>query len=122
MDRILIRDLRIRCVLGTGAQERRRRQDVVVNVALDADLRRACRSDRLADTVDYGRIADRVTALITRSRFHLVEALAGAIARTCLAVPGVRAATVRVDKPAALASARSAAVEITRRRTPRTRN
>lgn len=39
MDRILIKDLLVRCIIGVSEEERREKQDVVINVALSADLR-----------------------------------------------------------------------------------
>jgi len=40
MDRIVIRELLVRCVLGVDDEERREMQDVLITVALHADLRR----------------------------------------------------------------------------------
>ncbi len=116
MDRILIRELLVRCVLGVDDEERRGVQDVLVSVALQADLRRAGRSDRLEDTIDYRAIQEERVEAAERSRHHLVEALAERIAALCLAHAGVRRVEVRVTKPGALRSARGAGVEITRER------
>lgn len=66
--------------------------------------------------VDYRAIKKRVLALIEDSHFHLLEALAEAIATTCLETTGVLEVRVTVDKPGALRFARSVAVEIVRRR------
>jgi FolB domain-containing protein len=116
LDRIHIRDLQARCILGTNREERVHRQDVVVNITLFADLRKACRSDRLEDTANYRDIKKRVAGRIESSSFYLVERLAEEIASLCLAEPRVRRVTVSVDKPGALRYARSVAVEITRER------
>lgn len=116
MDRILIADLGLRCIIGVNEDERRDKQDVVINLALSADLSTACRSDRFEDTVDYRAIKKAIVALVEDSRFFLIEALAGAIADLCLKFPAVREVTVRVDKPLALRFARSVAVEIVRKR------
>jgi FolB domain-containing protein len=114
MDRILITDLLLRCIIGINDDERRDKQDVVINVVLWADLRAAGRSDQVADTVDYRAVKKRIMALVEASSFCLVEALAEAIADTCLAEPRVRQAQVRVEKPGALRFARTVGVEITR--------
>jgi FolB domain-containing protein len=114
VDRIVIRDLAVRCILGVGDEERRERQDVLVSLVLRADLRRAAQTDAFSDAVDYRALKKRVLALVEASAFHLLEALAEAIARACLAFPGVGAVQVTVEKPGALRFARSVAVEITR--------
>ncbi len=117
MDRIVISDLLVRCIIGVNDDERRNRQDVLINVSLSADLSAAGRSDRLEDSVDYRGLNKQIVAMVENSRFHLVEALAEAVAAICLAHPSVREATVRVEKPGALRFARSVGVEITRKQT-----
>ncbi len=114
MDRIVINDLLVRCVLGVDDEERRELQDVLITVALHADLRRAGQSDRLEDAVDYRRIKKEILAAADGSRYRLVEALAEKIAALCLAHPGVEQVEVTVEKPGSLRFARSAAIEITR--------
>lgn len=114
LDRIYIRDLTVRCIIGIFPEERREKQDVIVNITLEADLGTACQSDRLEDTIDYKGIKKRVVATIESSSRFLIERLAEDIATLCLAEPKVERVTVSVDKPGALRFARSVAVEITR--------
>ncbi len=116
MDKILIRDLAARCVIGLSPEERREKQDVVVSIALSTDLREAGRSDRLEESVDYRAIKKRVLALVEGSQFRLLEALAEAIAGACLEDGRIARVQVTVDKPGALRFARSVAVEIVRTR------
>jgi len=116
MDRIIISDILIRCIIGVRKEERREKQDVMVNIALTADLSKAGETDRLEDSVDYSVLKKRVVAMAEESRFHLVEALAERIAQICLEHPKVIEAQVRVEKPTALRHARSVGVEITRGR------
>jgi FolB domain-containing protein len=113
-DKIHIRDLTVRCVLGIFHEERRERQEVVINITLHADLGTACRSDRVEDTVDYKTVKKRVLAMVEESSSFLVEHLAEEIAGICLDHPRVQRVDVSVDKPGALRFARSVAVEITR--------
>ncbi len=114
MDRIQITDLAVRCIIGVDEAERKERQDVRINLEIGADLSVACRSDRFEDTVDYRAVKKEIVRMVEGSHYHLVEALAEAIAGLCLGVPGVREVKVRVEKPGALRFARSAGVEIVR--------
>lgn len=116
MDRIRICDLLVRCILGINENERREKQDVVINLTLYTDLHKAGKSDRIEDTVDYRALKKRVLAMGESSQYFLVEALAEAVAELCLDQQGVRQVDVRVEKPHALRFARSVAVEITRKR------
>ncbi|HSJ53117.1 MAG TPA: dihydroneopterin aldolase, partial [Anaerolineae bacterium] len=115
-DRILIEDLLLRAVIGVNPEERRDRQDLLVNIVLQADTRPAGASDRIEDAVNYRTIAKRVIALVEGSSFWLVEKMAAEIAALCLEEPRVERATVRVEKPSALRFARSVGVEIERDR------
>lgn len=115
-DKIYIRDLALRCIIGVYPEERREKQDVVINIVLECDHSAAAKSDDLADAVDYKGIKKDVIQLVEASRFNLIEKLADRIADTCLQNPRVQRATVTVDKPAALRFARSVAVEVTRGR------
>ncbi len=117
MDKILISDLLVRAIIGVNDDERHKPQDVLINVALYTDTRRAGASDDLADTVDYGATARRIVALAEGSRYFLVEALAEAVARLCLEDSRVEEVWVRVEKTRALRYGRAVGVEIERRRT-----
>lgn len=116
MDRIYIRDLALRCMIGVFPEERREKQDVVINVVLECDHRAAAQSDRLEDAVDYKALKKKIVALVETSSFQLIEALADRLAVLCLENSRVQRATVTVDKPGALRFARSVGVEITRGR------
>ena len=116
MDRILISDLQVRCIIGVNDDERREKQDVLMNLALGTDLSAAGKSDRLADAVDYRALKKRILATVEGSSFFLVERLAQEVADLCLQDERVREVTVRVEKPSALRFARSVGVEITRGR------
>lgn len=115
-DRIHIRDILVRCIVGVNEEERREKQDVVVNITLEADLGKAGETDRIEDTVDYKTVKQNVIRMVEASDCFLVERLASRIAGVCLETPGVLRATVRVDKPGALRFARTVGVEITRGR------
>jgi FolB domain-containing protein len=116
LDRVHIRDLLIRCVVGINDEERREKQDVIINITLHADLTEPCQSDRIEETVDYKAVKKKVIAMIESSSFFLVEALAEAIAGICLENRLVELVDVSVEKPGALRFAKSVGVEITRRR------
>lgn len=113
-DHIYIRDLKLRCLIGIYPEERRERQDVVINVVLETDLAPAAASDRIEDAVDYKGIKKQIIALVEGSAFQLIETLADRVAALALADARVRRVTVTVDKPGALRFARSVAVEMSR--------
>ena len=116
MDRIYIRDLSARCIIGINDEERREKQDVLINLTILADLKKAGKSDEFEDSVDFRALKKRILSKVETSTYHLIEALAEAIADICLEEKSVLEVQVTVDKPYALLIARSVAVEITRKR------
>lgn len=116
MDKIFIRDLALRCIIGIFPEERREKQDIVINVEMHADLRKAGRSDKLEDTVDYKAIKKAILKLVDGSSFELIESLAERMADIALADDKVQQVIVTIDKPGALRFAKASAVEIARKR------
>jgi dihydroneopterin aldolase/D-erythro-7,8-dihydroneopterin triphosphate epimerase len=115
-DRIEIKDLLLRTIIGINHDERRDRQDVLISLVLHADLRSAGMSDDLRDTLDYRALTKRVIGLVESSQFYLIERLASAVAQLCLEEPRVERVTVTVEKPGALRFTRSVGVTLERGR------
>ncbi|MBM3240841.1 dihydroneopterin aldolase [Candidatus Poribacteria bacterium] len=114
LDKIHIRDLLLRCIVGLNDWEREKTQDILINITLYADLKTACRTDRIEDTVDYKAIKQKVVDMVEASSYTLIERLAEHIAAICLEHPRVQRVKVLLDKTGALRYARSVAVEIVR--------
>lgn len=114
LDRIQIRGLKLNCVIGLNEWERLVQQEVVIDITIHANTRKAGVSDNVADTVNYRTVSKKVAEYVTASAFKLVEALAENVARLCLSEPGVRRVDVSVRKPGAIRHADSVGIEITR--------
>lgn len=115
-DTIEIRDLLLRTIIGINPDERVNRQDVLLNITLDADLLPAARSDDIEDAVNYRTLTKDVIELVEGSDFKLVESLADAVASLCLRDERVTRARVSVQKPGALRFAASVGVTVERAR------
>jgi dihydroneopterin aldolase/D-erythro-7,8-dihydroneopterin triphosphate epimerase len=115
-DKIYIRDLALRCIIGVNHDERTEKQDVIINVILFVDTRKAGQTDVLEDSVDYKNVKKTILSLVEKSTFLLIEKLAEEIAKVCLDDSKVQKVNVAVDKPGALRYTRSVAVEIVRTR------
>ena len=113
MDSILIKGLRCRAHVGVPLQERRRLQEVRINLELGMDLRRAGREDRVEATVDYAAVAQEVKGIVRVGSFRLVEALAERIAGRILNKFRPVFVKVRIRK-FSVPGADSVGVEITR--------
>jgi len=114
MDKIFIKDLVARGIIGVNDWEREKPQEIVINVTVFTDTRRAAESDDLADCVDYRALAKKVQAHAETAARLTVEALANDLATICLEQPGVEKAIVQVEKPGAVRFSRSVGVEVER--------
>jgi len=109
---IRITDLKVRTIIGINPWERKTKQDVMINIALDVDAGRAVRSDDITDAVDYKTITKKIIAAVKNSDFFLLEKLTDMVLRLVMTNPKVIRASVRVDKPRALRFAKSVSVEL----------
>lgn len=117
MDKILIRNLMVRGILGINEDERRNRQDILVNITLEADTRPAAKSDSIEDAVNYRSIAKAVIAHIEAGQPRLVERLVAEIAQICFDDDArIQAVEVCVEKPGAVRFSESVGVAIYRTR------
>jgi 7,8-dihydroneopterin aldolase/epimerase/oxygenase len=82
---------------GVTDEERAQPQPFLYDVRLE--VTEAARSDRLEDTVDYVAVADCIKQISDGRQFHLLEALAAAVADTLIERYSVEAVRVRVRKP-----------------------
>ncbi len=117
LDRILIKDLLLRGILGINPEERKNRQDILVNVVMYADTRGAAVSDAIEDAVNYKTVTKAMIAHVETGAPMLVERLVAELARIAFEEDArVQAVEVTVEKPGALRFARSVGVSIFRRR------
>lgn len=117
MDKIFIRDLLVRGIIGINPEERVKLQDIVINITIFADIRQAAATDDIAYAVNYKSITKRIIEHVEASSDYLVEKLVTDIARIILTeFDGVHRVKVRVEKPGALRFAQSVGIEIDRTR------
>jgi dihydroneopterin aldolase len=106
-----IEDLRVRCIVGVYTHERKIEQDLFVDLRLEFGFGEAARTDQIAHTLDYTKLAAMLEEWMQREKFQLIETLAD---RACVlileAFPQVRHCRVTIKKPGALPAARYASV------------
>lgn len=115
-DRVLVSDLLVRGVIGLNEWERKKKQDILINLEIFTDIRDAGAADDVSGTINYRTITKAVLAIVEATSFYLVEALATEIARMIVVDHGAPRVKVRVEKPGAVRFARSVGVEIERDR------
>ncbi len=120
MDKVIIKDLVARGIIGVNDWEREKPQDIVINVVAYTDVREAAKTDDLKFAVDYRILANRLRTHAETAARLTVEALAGDLAELCFQDKAVSRVMVRVEKPGAVRFSASVGVEIERSRDEKT--
>jgi dihydroneopterin aldolase len=118
-DRIEVRDLRVSGVHGVLPEERERAQPFSLDLVAWVDMAAAQQSDDLADTVDYGALAQAAADIVAGRSYQLLEALAGRLASALLLVdPRIEVVevTLRKVRPPLPLDVGSTGVRVRRRR------
>lgn len=116
MDKIFIRDILARGIIGVHEWEREKPQDILINLELFYSKQDDPLVDNIDLCIDYSKVTKKVINIAETVHRFTVEALAEDIAQSCLADPRVLKATVRVEKPGAVRFSKSVGVEIERTR------
>lgn len=119
MDKVIIKNLLARGIIGVNDWERKRAQNILINLTLFTDTHRAAQSDHIDDCVNYSTMSKKILAHAESANRETVEALANDLAKICFEDDGVQKVIVRVEKPGAVRFAESVGVEIERSRSPR---
>lgn len=109
LDKICIKDLRVRCIVGLYPIEMIEAQPLHLDLTLYVDTRKAAHSTNLNDSIDYAGIATQTEFILKNGRFKLIETAAEAVAHNILAsqyfentARTIEAVKVVVRKPEAL--------------------
>jgi FolB domain-containing protein len=114
MDKIIIKDLVARGIIGLNDWEREKPQEMIINITIFTDIRKAGETDDIQYSVNYRTIAKKAQAHAETAARLTVEALAEDIARICLEQPNAQKVIVRIEKPGAVRFSKSVGVEIER--------
>ena len=116
MDVVFIEHFRGQTIIGIDADELHTPQPVTMTLAIGVPSLRACRTDRIEDTVNYAAVRDALHALLDTHRVKLLEALAEQIAQLLIAGFGAHWVRVQLAKPARFDDVDAVGVVIERRR------
>lgn len=116
MDTIFIRELRAEAWIGIYEWEKLKPQTLDFNLEIGTDTHQAGASDNIGDTVDYGKVVERIRADLKDQHFKLLEALAEHIAQVILHDFKALWVQVSVAKIAHMRGVKLVGVKITRER------
>ena len=118
LDLIIIEGFVGQNVIGIHESELHHPQPLVIDVHAGLQRAAACSTDRIADTIDYGKVCERLRRLLSEHRLQLLEALAETICEILLVEFGARWVRVKVVKPRKFDDVQAVGVQIERVASP----
>jgi dihydroneopterin aldolase len=102
MDKIFLNDLNVETIIGIYDWERETLQTLGFDLEMDWDIGKAAASDDIADTLDYGAIANTIVKFVKASRYQLIETLAEDLCALLLNEYPIPKLKLTLSKPVAL--------------------
>tara|TARA_B100000902_G_scaffold326369_1_gene321454 strand:+ start:77 stop:433 length:357 start_codon:yes stop_codon:yes gene_type:complete len=114
MDRIFLSEMKIDTTVGIWEWEKRIKQQVIIDIEMSADIKKAAATDQIEDTLNYKAVAKSVRKLVEESSFQLVETMAEKISELVIGEHNVSWVKVRVNKPGAIRGSKGVGIIIER--------
>jgi dihydroneopterin aldolase len=116
MDKIIIKNACFLCNAGVSQEERRKKQEIFIDIKLFLDIKKASQTDDINKAINYSTIHKSIKNLSENKKYKLIETMAEDIAKNILENFDISEVLVRIKKPQALAKKNVSyvAVEIVR--------
>jgi dihydroneopterin aldolase len=114
MDLVKIQGLTVHALIGVFDFERHAKQRLILDVDMHTDLSLAAATDDVSNTIDYGKVAQRLAELANESSYFLLEALAKEMLDMIFDEFKPQKVTLTVNKPDILKEAENVAISMTR--------
>ena len=115
MDKIILDSFVLETIIGTFPTERERKQEIIVSIEINTDLKEAGLTGDLSKSLDYFALYNEISEMAEKSDFFLLESLAEEIAKLILEKPLAFKVKIKITKPKALEKA-IASIEIERKK------
>ena len=116
LEQIIIHGMAVPTIIGVYDWERTEPQTLLLDIVLGCDLKAACVSDNVNDTIDYAKVQETILAVGKESHFELLEALAEKVCRVLFERFPIRSIDLTIVKPNILENVSKVAVRVVRER------
>jgi len=118
MDIIFLSEVKVETHLGVPDWERLVAQTIILDIEMALPDDKSCKTDDIADTIDYGLVVARIRETLRENSFKLVEALAEHLCQLIMTEFGAPWIKIKVAKPGILPGLKALGVVIERHKTP----
>ena len=114
LDKISIKDIELRCIIGISEDERKQKQNIILNLTYYASTRISGRTDNIKDCVNYSTIYKDLISYVESSHFNTLEGLSNNLAKRYILKFNVERINIKIRKPEVLRFSKGPEIEIDR--------
>ena len=116
MDTIFISGLTAATTIGVYDHERDITQDLIIDLELGCDSRKAGDSDSFEDALDYDAISHRTVGFVQQTNYYLIESVAEKLSQILFDEFPIMQLKIKITKPDAVDIVDAVAIMIERER------
>ena len=109
---VLIKDFIINEIIGIHDHEKTKKQKIVFNIIIDVNQNTLPNENDLESIVDYEKITNKLENLAKRKKYNFLESLAEDSFKEIFEDTRINAIRIKIEKPDAIANAKSVGVEV----------
>ncbi len=114
MDKIFLKNLKLKTKIGIFDWEKQIDQVINVNLEVGSDIKKAADTDNVKYSLDYKKLANRIKEFVKTNNYELIEALIENMAKTILVEFNVKYVTISISKIGAIRDSEEVGITITR--------
>ncbi|VFP81974.1 dihydroneopterin aldolase [Candidatus Erwinia haradaeae] len=114
MDILYIDQLSIMTIIGVDDWEKIKKQQLILDVDIKWDHRKAALSDNVSDCLNYSDVVSSIITLVSEGKFALIERVAEEVATMLLQKYSLKWIRIKVSKSGAVPQARQVGIVIER--------
>ena len=114
MDKIFLKNLRLKTRIGLFEWEKQIDQIININLEAGFDISKAAKTDDVSNSLDYKTISNRVKEYVKNNTHELIETMIENIAQMILEEFDVEYITLSISKPGAIRDSEDVGITITR--------
>ena len=116
MDKIFLRDLKLKTRIGIFEWEKQIDQIININIEVGTDIKKAASTDDVSFSLDYKSLSIKVKEYVQKNNHQLIETLIENIAEILLKDFNIEYVTISISKPGAIRDSQDVGIEITRKK------
>ena len=109
---VLIKDFIIYEIIGIHKHEKINKQKIIFNIIIDVDKDTLPNENNLSSVVDYEKITNKIESLVKNKKYNFLESLAEDSFREIFKDERINSIKIKIEKPDAIANAKSVGVEV----------